>query len=238
MWPPIAGNGPVSHDSGNVGGAYHKLLRPTQRTTQVCRSKYIVMDITFSHASGLSREEAELEYLRVAQDLEMFGVNYFEIKVMMWAWPKYEMGVVLILESWDCISLSLSLSLSCSLSPQNKKGSQLWIGVDAFGLNIYEHDDQLSPKITFPWGEIRNVEYHGKKVSPLAVPSQHCRPFTMFPMCCLSVRAVLYHAQRQEITKLHLLRLKDEDLGPGESLLQLNIHHMYTSTVPLVKHLT
>ena len=27
------------------------------------------------------REEAELEYLRVAQDLEMFGINYFEIKV-------------------------------------------------------------------------------------------------------------------------------------------------------------
>ena len=49
--------------------------------------------------------------------------------------------------------------------PQNKKGSQLWMGVDAFGLNIYEQDDQLSPKITFPWGEIRNVEYHGKKVN-------------------------------------------------------------------------
>lgn len=27
------------------------------------------------------REEAELEYMRVAQDLEMFGINYFEIKV-------------------------------------------------------------------------------------------------------------------------------------------------------------
>lgn len=27
------------------------------------------------------REEAELEYLKVAQDLEMYGVNYFEIKV-------------------------------------------------------------------------------------------------------------------------------------------------------------
>ena len=47
---------------------------------------------------------------------------------------------------------------------QNKKGTQLWMGVDAFGLNIYEQDDQLSPKISFPWGEIRNVEYHGKKV--------------------------------------------------------------------------
>lgn len=38
------------------------------------------------------------------------------------------------------------------------------MGVDAFGLNIYEFDDRLSPKISFPWGEIRNVEYHGKKV--------------------------------------------------------------------------
>lgn len=47
---------------------------------------------------------------------------------------------------------------------QNKKGTKLWMGVDAFGLNIYEQDDQLSPKISFPWGEIRNVEYHGKKV--------------------------------------------------------------------------
>ena len=27
------------------------------------------------------REEAELEYLKVAQDLEMYGVNYFEAKV-------------------------------------------------------------------------------------------------------------------------------------------------------------
>ena len=27
------------------------------------------------------REEAEMEYLRVAQDFEMYGVNYFEIKV-------------------------------------------------------------------------------------------------------------------------------------------------------------
>ena len=48
---------------------------------------------------------------------------------------------------------------------QNKKGTQLWLGVDAFGLNIYNHDNRISPKISFPWGEIRNVEYHGKKVT-------------------------------------------------------------------------
>lgn len=45
-----------------------------------------------------------MEYLKIAQDLEMYGVNYFEIK--------------------------------------NKKGTQLWLGVDALGLNIYEHDDK------------------------------------------------------------------------------------------------
>lgn len=48
------------------------------------------------------------------------------------------------------------------------------MGVDAFGLNIYEQDDQLSPKISFPWGEIRNVEYHGKKVMCLS----YSWPFT------------------------------------------------------------
>jgi radixin len=50
------------------------------------------------------REDAMLEYLKLAQDLEMYGVNYFEIK--------------------------------------NKKGTLLWLGVDALGLNVYEHDDR------------------------------------------------------------------------------------------------
>lgn len=51
-----------------------------------------------------SRENAMLEYLKIAQDLEMYGINYFEIK--------------------------------------NKKGTDLWLGVDALGLNIYEKDDK------------------------------------------------------------------------------------------------
>jgi radixin len=47
-----------------------------------------------------------MEYLKIAQDLEMYGVNYFEIK--------------------------------------NKKGTELWLGVDALGLNIYEHEDKYA----------------------------------------------------------------------------------------------
>uniref|UniRef100_A0A671YUP4 Moesin b n=1 Tax=Sparus aurata TaxID=8175 RepID=A0A671YUP4_SPAAU len=53
---------------------------------------------------GMLREDAMVEYLKIAQDLEMYGVNYFNIK--------------------------------------NKKGSELWLGVDALGLNIYDKKDR------------------------------------------------------------------------------------------------
>ncbi|XP_071353561.1 ezrin a [Trachinotus anak] len=76
------------------------------------------------HRSML-KEESMIEYLKIAQDLEMYGVNYFEIK--------------------------------------NKKGTDLWLGVDALGLNIYEKEDRLSPKIGFPWSEIRNISFNDKK---------------------------------------------------------------------------
>lgn len=66
-----------------------------------------------------------MEYLKIAQDLEMYGVNYFEIK--------------------------------------NKKGTELFLGVDALGLNIYEKDDKMTPRIGFPWSEIRNISFNDKK---------------------------------------------------------------------------
>uniref|UniRef100_A0A8C1EEQ7 Moesin a n=1 Tax=Cyprinus carpio carpio TaxID=630221 RepID=A0A8C1EEQ7_CYPCA len=76
------------------------------------------------HKSML-REDSMMEYLKIAQDLEMYGVNYFSIK--------------------------------------NKKGSELWLGVDALGLNIYEQNDKMTPKIGFPWSEIRNISFNDKK---------------------------------------------------------------------------
>jgi len=73
----------------------------------------------------LPKEEAMMEYLKIAQDLEMYGVNYFEIK--------------------------------------NKRGTELYLGVDSLGLNIYEKEDRLTPKIGFPWSEIRNISFNDKK---------------------------------------------------------------------------
>ena len=45
-----------------------------------------------------------VEYLKTAQDLEMYGVNYFDIK--------------------------------------NKRGTELFLGVDSLGLNVYEKEDK------------------------------------------------------------------------------------------------
>ena len=72
-----------------------------------------------------SRDEAEMEYLKIAQDLDMCGVNYFQIF--------------------------------------NKKESDLWLGVTNLGLNVYENENKLAPKIQFPWSEIRNISFDDKK---------------------------------------------------------------------------
>ena len=89
---------------------------------------YSLSKHTFPHQNSrnsIYRDDAVLEYLKIAQDLEMYGVNYFEIK--------------------------------------NKKGTKLFLGVDALGLNIYEQSDKLTPKIGFPWSEIRNISFNDKK---------------------------------------------------------------------------
>jgi hypothetical protein len=79
----------------------------------------------YTEHKGMMREDAMIEYLKIAQDLEMYGVNYFEIK--------------------------------------NKRGTDLYLGVDALGLNVYAKDDRLTPKIGFPWSEIRNISFNDKK---------------------------------------------------------------------------
>ncbi|XP_067649246.1 merlin-like [Haliotis asinina] len=81
--------------------------------------------VWYADRRGMTRDEAEIEYLKIAQDFEMYGVNYFQIK--------------------------------------NRKHTDLWLGVDARGINVYERDNRLTPKITFPWSEIKNISFKDKK---------------------------------------------------------------------------
>ena len=48
---------------------------------------------------------------------------------------------------------------------QNRKGTELWLGIDAHGLNIYEKDNKLNPKISFPWNETKNISFHDKRAN-------------------------------------------------------------------------
>ncbi|XP_022524136.1 NF2, moesin-ezrin-radixin like (MERLIN) tumor suppressor a [Astyanax mexicanus] len=87
--------------------------------------------VCYAEHRGRTRDEAEMEYLKIAQDLEMYGVNYFFIR--------------------------------------NKKGTDLLLGVDALGLHIYDPENKLTPKISFPWNEIRNISYSDREfaIKPL-----------------------------------------------------------------------
>ena len=91
----------------------------------------VVMSEKVVSISGMIREDAMKEYLKIAQDLDMYGVSYFSIK--------------------------------------NKKGTDLLLGVDALGINVYEKDNKLTPRIGFPWSEISNISFSNRNftIKPL-----------------------------------------------------------------------
>uniref|UniRef100_H2LCX1 NF2, moesin-ezrin-radixin like (MERLIN) tumor suppressor b n=1 Tax=Oryzias latipes TaxID=8090 RepID=H2LCX1_ORYLA len=86
----------------------------------------------YAEHRGIARDEAEMEYLKIAQDLEMYGVSYFHIT-------------------------------------QNKRDTDLLLGVDAQGLHIYSPNNKLNPNKSFPWSGIRNISYSEKEftIKPL-----------------------------------------------------------------------
>ncbi|KAA0716850.1 Merlin Moesin-ezrin-radixin-like protein [Triplophysa tibetana] len=106
-----------------------RVINLYQMTTEMWEERITICYA--EHRGRTSRDEAEMEYLKIAQDLEMYGVNYFSIR--------------------------------------NKKGTDLLLGVDALGLHIYEPENKLTPKISFPWNEIRNISYSDKEfaIKPL-----------------------------------------------------------------------
>lgn len=75
--------------------------------------------------AGTPKETAIMDYLNIAQDLEQYGITYFEVT--------------------------------------NKKGTRLWLGVHNLGMDIYEFNNKVTPRLGFPWAEIRNISFNDKK---------------------------------------------------------------------------
>ncbi|KAA0202072.1 hypothetical protein HAZT_HAZT011261 [Hyalella azteca] len=99
-----------------------RVINQYQMTPEMWQER---IGVWYADHAGMTRDEAEMEYLKITQDLGMYGVNYFSIT--------------------------------------NKKGTHLWLGVTALGLNVYEHDNKLEPKVSFPWSDIRNISVDDKK---------------------------------------------------------------------------
>uniref|UniRef100_A0A182QM64 Moesin/ezrin/radixin homolog 1 n=2 Tax=Anopheles farauti TaxID=69004 RepID=A0A182QM64_9DIPT len=102
---------------------------------------------------GMSRDEAEMEYLKIAQDLDMFGVNYFPIT--------------------------------------NKKNTEVWLGVTALGLNIYNKENKLLPVTTFQWNEILHISFDDRKFVVKTNDNKNPKP-------------VIFYSQKLRINKLIL----------------------------------
>lgn len=114
-----------------------RVIDQYQMTPQMWQDR---IKIWYADHRGMSQDEAEMEYLKIAQDLDMYGVNYFSIS--------------------------------------NKKETDLWLGVTALGLNIYEKNNKLQPKTTFPWSEIRHISFDDKKF--IIKPIQKSAPNFIF----------------------------------------------------------
>lgn len=58
----------------------------------------------------------------------------------------------------------LTLLLFRLRQQQNKRDTELLLGVDAQGLHIYSPNNKLNPNKSFPWSGIRNISYSEKEV--------------------------------------------------------------------------
>jgi len=84
--------------------------------------------------NGMTQREAMLNYLKICEELEMYGISYFNIR--------------------------------------NKKGKDLYFGVFNMGLNVYESNDQLNPRLGFRFDEIKKISFSGKKCTVRFIDKQ------------------------------------------------------------------
>ena len=102
-----------------------------------------IIALWLTHAT-LTREESEMAYLKHAQDLDMFGLSFFEISKMQGGTKS-------------------NLVTSPTTTDQPTLTAELWLGIDALGIRFYKRN-KLRPEVFFSWYDIKSVTAHDKKV--------------------------------------------------------------------------
>ncbi|CAH0553871.1 unnamed protein product [Brassicogethes aeneus] len=110
-----------------------------------------ITNMWIKHES-IDKEEAMMEYLKIVQNLDMYGVTYFPIT--------------------------------------NRKGTNVLLGITAYGLNIYEEKNKLTPKINFPWSEIKHLKFKDRKFT-ITLLDKMAKDFTFMTRSPKSSKIIL-----------------------------------------------
>jgi hypothetical protein len=95
-----------------------------------------------------------MSYLKHAQDLDMFGLSFFEISKMQGA------NKSLLQQQSKSINQQQQQQQQSDLPPI---AAELWLGIDSLGIRFYKKN-KLRPEVFFSWCDIKTVTAHDKKV--------------------------------------------------------------------------
>ncbi|CAH8571648.1 unnamed protein product [Schistosoma turkestanicum] len=125
-------------------------LIPAQLWAQIQSTQGIMQQFREHYKShkGMNRDKAELQYLKVAQMHNLFGVDFFPIVYVRMKFPRM---------------LNLTHNESTIWDNTKKCHTNAWLGVTAAGLQLYGKCQRDPPQFTFPWNLIKNVSYRERK---------------------------------------------------------------------------
>lgn len=118
-----------------------------------------------------------MSYLKHAQDLDMFGLSFFEISKMQNASKSSSVQQVKTIDQSSQPSELLPIA------------AELWLGIDSLGIRFYKKN-KLRPEVFFSWCDIRTVTAHDKKVFDFddCLQNRNSRMFVLRLFLILPVR--------------------------------------------------
>ncbi|CAL8089955.1 unnamed protein product [Calicophoron daubneyi] len=156
-----------------------RLLRliPGQILPQIQSNQNLAQKLKECYKSykGITRDRAELQYLKIAQAHHLFGVDFFPIVCVRMKCPR-------------ALSLARYLTRNelTAWRGWDKHHTNAWLGVTAAGLQLYGKNQRERPRYTFQWNIIKNVSYRERKFTIKLIASWDCPGKTSHSSCVVS----------------------------------------------------
>ena len=109
---------------------------------------------------GTDGQSAIMDYLNIAQDLEQYGITYFEVTnkkgTRLWL-GVHNLGMDVCVTRCSCGAAFALMRCSALLLVPFR------FHLTARRRRRYEYHNKVTPRLGFPWGEIRNISFNDKK---------------------------------------------------------------------------